>query len=318
MNEPAGANRRRWLVALTLAAGVLAAGCSAGVGTLSFPTPSAVTAASAPVQTVTLPPGLASASEGPVAGVTTTTSPPVGPGPATLNGTVLGPSGPVAGAVVQADRLVGDSVASVRTTSAPDGSWSFRNVLGGRWRVRAWQAPDLDLTTPQIVFIGSTQSPAMTLQLTSYPAQQVSAAINPSAPVAGSPANLVVQAVHPSVSSDGVVTYQPLTGATVSLVDGPDWQVDNGNPQLTDGSGQVLFTVQCTSPGAAPLSAQVGGAGPVTLQMPACGAPLSAPATTTPLYQVPDTTTTCPGGGTGPSTSFDPNSTTTSLAYGNC
>lgn len=318
MNMRAGSTRRRWTVALTLAAGVLAAGCSSGVGTLSFPAPPAVTAASPPVQTDTLPPGLASRTEAPVAGVTTTTTPRVGPGPATLIGTVLGPAGPVGGAVVQADRLVGDSVASVGTTSAADGSWSFRDVLGGRWRIRAWKSPDLDLTTPQIVFVGATQSPAMTLQMASYPARQVSAAINPSNPIVGTPANLVVQVVQPTVSSQGVLAYPPVTGATVSLVDGPDWQIQNSNPVLTDGSGEALFTIVCTTAGTAPLSAQVGGANPVALQMPGCGAPVFTPPTTTTFSQVPGaTTTTCPGG-TGPSTSFDPNATTTSLAYGGC
>ena len=316
MNRPAGRSPRCWVPALTLAAGVLAAGCSAGVGTLSFPSPPAVTAGSAPLPTDTLPAGLASQSEAPVAGVTTTTAPPIGPGPATLNGTVLGPSGPVGGAVVQADRLVGDSVASVRTTSAADGSWSFRDVLGGRWRVRAWKSPDMDLTTPQIVFVSATRSPDMTLQMASYPSRQVSAAINPSVPVAGSPANLVVEVVQPTVSPGGLLSYPPVTGATVTLVGGPDWQVENGNPLVTDGSGDALFTIQCTSPGAAPLSAQVGAAGPVALQMPGCAAP-AAPPTTAPLFQVPGTTTTTCPGGSGPPTSFDPSATTTSLAYGN-
>lgn len=314
MNRPAGGSRRRWVPALTLAAGVLAAGCSGGVGTLSFPSPPAVTAASFPLPSDTLPAGLASQSEAPVAGVTTTTAPPVGPGPATLNGTVLGPSGPVGGAVVQADRLVGGSVASVRTTSAADGSWSFPDVLGGRWRVRAWKSPGMDLITPQVLFVSASRSPDMTLQMTSYPSRQVSAAINPSVPAAGSPANLVVQVVQPTVSPEGLLTYPPVTGATVTLVGGPDWQVENGNPLLTDGSGDALFNIQCTTPGAAPLSAQVGAASPVALQMPDC-APPPAPPPTTPLVQAP--TTTCPGGG-GPATSFDPNATTTTLAYGNC
>ncbi len=320
MRGPAVGERRRWWWSLVLASGVLGAGCSAGVGTLTFPSPPAVTAAPTPAPADSLPAGLASTPEAPVSGATTTIAPRVGPGPDTLNGTVLGPSGPVGGAVVQADRLVGDAVASVRTTTAADGSWSFRNVLGGRWRVRAWRSPDLDLTAPQIIFVGTSDPPALTLQLSSYQAQQVSGAINPSDPVAGSPANLVVQVVQPTVSPDGLLTYPPVPGASVSLVSGPDWQVSNGNPLVTDGSGQVLFAVECTTPGAAPLSAQVGAGAPVALQMPPCGAPASAPTGSAPAFQLPgsgSTTTTCPGGTT-PSGSTDPNATTTSLAYGNC
>lgn len=301
-------------------AGLVAAGCSTGVGTLSLPNPSSVTTAAPPASTPSLPAGLASTPEGTVAGVTTTTAPAVGPGPATLNGTVLGPAGPVGGAVVQAERLVGDSVATARTRSAADGSWSIRNVFGGRYRIRAWLSPNLDLTTPQIIFLAASQPQPVTLQLTAFPAPQVTSALNPSDPTQGSPANLVVQVVNPTVGPDGVLTYAPVAGASVTLVEGPAWQVSNGNPLVTDGSGQALFNVQCTTVGVDPLSAQVAGAAPVALQVPPCGAPPYTPPPP-PAYQFPGndtTTTTCPNGSPSPSTSSDPNATTTTLAFGNC
>lgn len=310
-------NGRGRSVLLLAALGLLTAGCSSGVGTLSFPEPSPVTTGTAPGSLPTLPPGLASMAERAVAGATTTTVPVLGPGPATLNGTVLGPTGPVGGAVVQAERLVGDSAVAARTTTATDGSWSFRNILGGRYRVRAWQSPNLDLTSPQIIFLGASEPQSLTLRLTAYPGPQVTAAINPAAPVLDSPANLVVQVVNPSVGTDGVLTYAPVAGAAVTLVNGPGWQINNGNPRPTDGSGRVLFNVQCTSVGADPLSAQLAGAAPVVLQVPPCAAP---PYDTVPTSRVPGsgTTTTCPGGGGAPPTSYDPSSTTTSLAFGNC
>ncbi|HET9078639.1 MAG TPA: carboxypeptidase-like regulatory domain-containing protein [Acidimicrobiales bacterium] len=295
-------------------AGALLAGCSAGVQSLTFPAPP-VTGTGGEAPAVTLPPGLAATAESPVGGVTTTTAPAVGPGPATLNGTVLGPAGPVGGATVQADRLVGDAVASARTTTATDGSWTLPDVLGGRYRVRAWKGPDLDLTTPQIVFVDAAQPLPLNLQLTAY-TTRVSAAVNPPDPLQGQPVSLVVQVVDPAVNPDGILAYKPVPGKPVSLVNGFGWQVSGANPAVTDGRGQALFTVSCTAAGPDPLSAQVVGSAPVPLQMPACTAP--TPPTTTPAPggggggSIP--TTTCPGG----STTGDPNSTTTSLAFGNC
>src|SRR5438132_10480239 len=52
-----------------------------------------------------------------VSGRTTTTSIPLGPGGAGLSGTVVGPAGPVAGATVHVERLVGDGVGSLDVVS---------------------------------------------------------------------------------------------------------------------------------------------------------------------------------------------------------
>ena len=128
------------------------AGC--GVQTLSYPTPPA-TAHAVVTAGPTLPDEPSRAvAEGAVPGATTSTVPRIGPGAATLNGTVIGPEGPVGGATVEADRLVGDQVAATQTTTAADGSWSISSILGGRYRIRAWQQPSLAVTTPQILFLG--------------------------------------------------------------------------------------------------------------------------------------------------------------------
>jgi hypothetical protein len=266
-----------------------AAGCG-GVQSFSVAPPPATTVAP-PAPPETLPPGLASVPELAVPGVTTTTAPAIGPGPASLNGTVNGPAGAVAGATVEVDRFVGDVYASARTTTAADGTWSFRNLLGGDYRVRAWLAPTLDMDTPQTVFLAANQPQSVALQLTSYAGNQVEVAINPSTPVQNQPTNLVVQVTDPTIDGNGVLTAPPLAGAVVTLVDGPGWQVNNGNPLTTDSAGHAVFQVECTVVGTDPLSAQVGQNPPVTLRMPSCAAP---PPTTTvaPPYQ--PTTTTCP------------------------
>lgn len=306
----------RSLVVLVPAA-VLGAGCSTGVASLSFPAPSSVPGL-APSSLETLPAGLAGVAEPPVPGATTTTVPALGPGPATLNGTVLGPTGPVGGATVEADRLVGDSVAAARTTTAADGSWSFRNVLGGRYRVRAWRSPDLDLTTPQVVFVVPGTPQPVDLQMQAFSGPQVSAALNPPAPILDQPVDLVVQVVDPSVGPDGVVSFLPQAGAPVTLVGGDGWQVDGSNPEPTNPAGHALFQLTCTVAGADPLSASLPNSPPTDLKMPACGAP---PTPTTVLGENPGsgstTTTTCPynPGITDPG---NPHATTTTLVFGSC
>jgi len=304
-----GRARRLATIAACVTASVVATGCSAGVSRLSFPDPPARTVAPPPPPD-TLPPGLRAIEELPVAGATTTTLPAIGPGTASINGTVTGPNGPVGGATVEVDRFVGYAYATARTTTAADGTWSFRNILGGDYRIRAWQAPALSMITPDLLFLVGGQPQSATLQLTQFQGPQVQAAINPASPVVDVPANLVVQVTNPVVDANGVVTAPPVAGAAVTLVDGPDWSVANGNPQTTDGHGQATFQLQCTGTGSAPLSAQVGQDPPVKLTMPSCSPP--PPTTTTSTTNPFATTTTCPPP-PGPA-----ETTTTVLVFGQC
>ena len=294
------------------AAASLAAGCSGGVDSFSVATPPATTVPP-PAPPDSLPPGLASMAEAPVEGVTTTTAPAIGPGSASLNGTVTGPTGPVQGATVEVDRFVGSSYASARTTTAADGTWSFRNILGGDYRIRAWQAPAFDMDTPQLIFLPAGQPRSVALQVKSYQGQQVQVAINPANPIIDQPTNLVVQVTNPQVDADGILSAPPVAGTPVTLVQGGNWQVTNGNPEVTNGSGQATFQIQCTTVGTDPLSAQVAGNPPVSLQMPPCAAPpptTTTTSTTTPSGPTSQTSTTCPPP-PGPG-----NETTTTLNFG--
>jgi hypothetical protein len=296
-----------WSAAALVAGGLT--GC--GVQTLSYPTPP-VTAHAVVTAGPTLPTNLPAVAEGAVPGVTTSTLPHIGPGAATLNGTVIGPEGPVAGATVEADRLVGDQAAATQTTTAADGSWSIRSILGGRYRIRAWQQPSLAVTSPQILFLGDHDTQTTTLQVAAFTGPTVAAAFAPYSPVVGQIDNLVVQVTNPTVGSDGVVRNPPQVGVSVTLTDGPQWQVHNGNPLATDADGQVLFQVSCQAAGPDPLSAAVGSGIAVPLQLPDCEPP---PTTTTTLPPSTTTTsTTCPPASTLPGTG----TTTTTLSTGTC
>jgi hypothetical protein len=308
-------NRRRLSVAAAAVLAVTAGGCG-GVQTLSYPPPPPTTAA--PVATrATLPGNLSAVDEAAIPGATTLPPPAIGPGSATLNGTVLGPSGPVAGATVEADRLVGNQQASARTTTAADGSWSISSILGGRYRVRAWQSPGLTLLTPQVLFLSNGQVSPLTLDLTSFTGPDVAAAIAPGVIVDGRIDNLVVQVTNPTVGPDGVVRDVPEAGVSVALTDGPEWDVYNGNPRNTGANGDVLFQVSCQAVGSIPLAADPGTGTPVPLQLPPC---VAAPTTTTTTTTVPVVPTIpCPTTSTStPRRPHRHSTTTTTSPFGSC
>jgi hypothetical protein len=176
------------------------------------------------------------------------------------------------------------------------------------------------MADPQIVFLNGDQRLSVSLQVTAYQGPNVSVAINPPTPVLDQPDNLLIQVTNPTVGSDGVLRNPPVTNAVVTLVEGPNWTVANGNPQSTNGNGQALFEVACTSLGSDALSAQIGTGAPIALEMPTCAPPPTTttvpPTTTTNPYQ---TTTSCPPNSTTTTTTFGigaGSTTSTSLAYG--
>jgi hypothetical protein len=155
-----------------------------------------------------------------LAGVAGRTRTPVvmGPGPANLSGTVAGPEGPVAGAVVHVERLVGDAAADANVTTGPDGGWALGRVLGGRYRVRAWRAPDLALLEPQVFFLEATGSRHTNLALSRFGGTAAASAVAPDPPTVGQPANLAFRITQRAVDGGGTVRTVPMARVPTQLV----------------------------------------------------------------------------------------------------
>lgn len=292
LRRPGPARLLTTVATLALLAGALG-GC--GVETLRFATPPATPASST---TTALPrPDLTGVELGKVSGRTTTTMATIGPGGATLSGRVLGPQGPVAGATVEADRFAGSSEASRQVPTAADGTWTIPAILGGRYRVRAWQAPTLAMTTPQIFFLGGTQAMAIDLQVQAFTGQNLLSAANPVATLVGGDINVVVAVRNQAVDSNGIVSYRPASGVAVGLASTGNVGI-NANPVSTDSSGDAAFTLICLSAGTSTVTATSAGGGATTLPTITCETSYVPPPTATtvpPSTTAPATTTTVPG-----------------------
>ena len=256
-----------------------------------------------------------------VAGRTTTTVA-LGPGRAAVSGTVSGPDGPVAGGAVRVERLVGEGRASIEVTTGADGRYSVPNVMGGRYRVRAWKAaPDnLALLEPAVFFLEGSEKRVVDLALTRYQGLAVSAAIAPDPPLVGLLSNLVVQMVDQAVDGSGIVRGTPLAGTPAELTGAGDWRVQSANPTTGDGNGRARWQLECRRVGVQPLSVVVGGTATFNLNLPACDAPPPveepAPGATTvpgspPTTARAATSTTRPPGSATTTTSTRPATTST-------
>ena len=237
-----------------------------------------------------------------VAGRTTTTVA-MGPGRATLEGTVTGPDGPVPGAVVHAERLVGDAAATLDVLTGEDGRYVIPNVLGGRYRLRAWKAaPDnLALVEPQVFFLEGAEKKATNLAVTRYQGVTVTAAIAPDPPLIEAPSNLVVQVVDRAVDPGGIVRSTPVPDVRAELFGTGDWRVLTPVATTADAGGRARWTLECRRVGQQPLSVVIGESVTFNLNLPACTVP------------PPTTDESVPADGSSPSTTSagTPASTTT-------
>lgn len=262
----ARSRRHRWLV-MTVAGALALVACSTGRAEQAAPLPPPPSTQA--TTTTVVPPDLSQTVLPSVRGATTTTTVALGPGPATVSGTVSGPGGPVPGATVRIERFVGDEVASAEVLST-DGTWSLPSVAGGRYRVRAWRVPDLAQVEPTLVFVDARQPTPVALKLATFSGPFPSPALAPNPPVVGAAANLVVLVAQRSVDSTGVVRAVPMPGAQVALAGTGGWQVRSINPTVTDATGKGRWELQCRTSGAQPLSITVSGVETFPLTLPAC------------------------------------------------
>ena len=295
------------LGAAVVALALLAAGCEAKA---VEPLPPAPKVPETTTTTVVDYSGVALAG---VPGRTTTTVA-MGPGRATLEGTVTGPEGPVPGAVVHAERLVGDAAATLDVLTGADGRYVIPAVLGGRYRLRAWKAaPDnLALVEPQVFFLEGAEKKAMNIALTRYQGISVTAAIAPDPPRIEAPSNLVVQVVDRAVDPGGIVRSTPVPDVRAELFGTGDWRVLTPVATTSDAAGRARWTLECRRVGQQPLSVVIGETTTFNLNLPACTVP---PPTGDELAPTEETTsTTAAGTPASTTTTARPAATTTTTA----
>jgi hypothetical protein len=278
------------LGAVVLGALVLgAAGCGRNVALLDFPAPAPTAPPAATTTTVTIDPS--GVTEPTVAGAPPSPAVALRPGSTTLSGTVTGPDGGVAGATVEIDRIVGSATATTEAVSTTGGGWSASGLLGGRYRLRAWKAPSLAMTTTDVFYVDDGGTHQSVLALTAYKGPTVASAFAPDPPVSGEPTTVVVQLTEPSVTTAGLVVQAPLAGFRVRLDAGGEWSFPGSGEARTDGTGDATFVATCGAVGQDPLSAVVERTVAVTLSTPPCLAPPAPPTTTAPATTTVPTTT---------------------------
>jgi hypothetical protein len=268
---------RRSLIVAVVALVIVVAGCgSAAVAPLPPPPPVSELPSSttlADFSNVALPR---------VNGTTTSTTVSFRGGAAQIQGRVTLGGAPVGGATVRIERFDGDVVSgTLDVQSEGNGNYRADSLTGGRYRVRAFRAPDAGMGQAQVFFLGATETRALDLAMTAYSGgTTVNAFVTPDPPVLGQVATLTVSVSTRGVDASGVARSIPSAGVPVQLVSSGGRGILSSNPATTGSNGRATFSIQCNSLDRQSLSVIVPGAAPTSINVASC--------------QMPTTTTTAP------------------------
>lgn len=277
----AGALRVRRLFVVLVA--LLAAACSDGTPDAAPPdttvaaetttTPTTTAAA-----TTTVRPTTTSSTVRPT--TTSSTLLALGPGDASIVGTVSGPAGGVEGAIVRVERLVGKAVASTDVTTSAGGSYSIATILGGSYRVRALKPPEYASSPVEAFFLAANERKVLDLKMLPAGGERITATVNPNPPRVEQTASLTIQVGTGRVDDQGRPAITPRPGVLLTLTPGAGLVLEGTSQALTDGNGSATWRIRCLVEGANTFQLVVGN-GTTQVKIPACAAaPPPAPTTT--------------------------------------
>lgn len=207
---------------------------------------------------------------------------------------------PVRGADVRLERFVGPFKGWDDTTTGRDGSVVVGGLRGGRFRVRAWVAPRLATTEPQLVFLTAGEKTALTVRIDPHEGFLVQGAFLATTWQVDDSVVFDTLLVQEEVGTDGIIRGRPVIGA-VTLAPVFGLWVDGESTKLTDAAGHATFIAVCGATGVHEADVEAAGSFPARITLPEClpRDPNRPPADTT-TTTVPDgsttTSTTTPDG----------------------
>lgn len=188
---------------------------------------------------------------------TTVEAVPPNVGTAALGGTVLGPAGPVPGAIVRLERSIMGTVQALDVAADAAGQWRVTGIGGGRYRIRAFLPPTMASRQAELLLLPAGESREVDLQVEQFGQIGAAMASAPAPANLGQPVNIGVRVTSRVVDGDGFVGTQGVPGASVDVVVSGSWVRTGLSPAVTDGDGQATVTFTCRQVGTVSATATV-------------------------------------------------------------
>lgn len=190
-------------------------------------------------------------------------------GAASLTGSVVDQSGAVvAGAVVRVERVTSRGSGVIDVVADESGQWELADLLGGRFRVRAFVPGTLRTIRSDVVSLGPEEA-AVISSVVGPPSEELALALaGPEELVSTVDATVAVVVSRQTVDADGLVVWIPEPSVVVEVTVDPPLTLLSERSVFADGGGAARFRLDCPV-GRWRLTASIGGVGR-SLELPPC------------------------------------------------
>lgn len=200
-------------------------------------------------------------------------------GKARLSGIVTFEGRRVGGARVRLERIVGNRIGVLDVAANGEGVFTVKELLGGKYRIRAWETPALSAVPSQTLFLPAAADVDLEVPLTEFDGQRLQGALTTGEPRVGATVTLRALLTEVEVDGEGYVNGTGLPNETITVSTGEGYRPAGPTTATTDASGYATFSVVCLREGAHQVTLRFLEL-TVTATLPVC-LPPSADATTT-------------------------------------
>ncbi len=229
-------------------------------------------------------------------------------GEATIEGRVVGPDGPVEGAVVRLERETDSGIGTLDIVTDEEGIYEVKGLLGGRYRARAFVPAEFASANIETFFLEDISAESLTidfleiakpkplelnLRVREHSENIVAEFITGGNIFRGSTGQFGVSVSQQVVDEDGVIVLAPQSGFNVTLSGVPDY-ANLTNVSQTNARGLAVFTARCDAVTRGGHTGTIRVAKQVRELIPADPVPATATTTTSQsaTRSSPDTTAT--------------------------
>lgn len=183
-----------------------------------------------------------------VAPVSTTALPMQG-GKASVEGQVVGPgNAPIPGATVRIERFVGEQVVTVDVATNATGNFAINQLLGGRYRIRAWRAPTFAQLSSEVTFLAEGDHRSVRLTLDAPNDIDISAARSAATVILGQGGQVSMRILTSVVNGNGQVDKAGRANDLV-VATGAGVFAGQGGQTNSDAQGNATFNFTCNALG---------------------------------------------------------------------
>ncbi len=171
-------------------------------------------------------------------------------GTGAISGRVTFDGEPVPQADVQVERIIGDVSSSINVKADAGGRFRAPQLLGGRYRVRAFLPPSLSMRNAEVLFLPENgQAEGLELSLSNESSSKFSGRFQGDVARVGSNHTVIIEFRNAQVNSEGIIEDGPVPNELVAITVREPLVVNGSILTTSNANGVARFVVSCSAEG---------------------------------------------------------------------